>query len=430
LSSTPRPSAVVVVTGSELVRGGKTDANGPFLARELTRLGLDPRRIVLVGDRPDDLADALAEGLAADLCVVSGGLGPTHDDRTVELLAHATGRPLAADEALQREIDAVSRSIAARLGRPYADFEAGVRKQAALPEGAVSLGLAGTAPAVLLDHGPGVAVALPGPPRELQRLWPAVLASEPVRSILRRVAAPRHRVLRFFGVTESAVARALQEDAGERAGLEVTVCAANLEIQVDLYADGDAAADAEAVAGRLRERFAGELFAEDERPVAELVLELLRSRRLTLATAESCTGGLVGARLTAVPGASEAYVGGIVAYANGVKSAGLRVPDAVLEAHGAVSAEAAAAMARGAREALGADVAVAVTGIAGPGGGTPAKPVGLVYIHADSADGELAEELRLPGDREEIRVRATVAALHLLRRLLSRSVTLSRVSPS
>ena len=422
------PRAVVVVTGSELVRGARRDANGPFLADELTRLGLEPARILVVGDRPDELAAAIREGLGADLCVISGGLGPTHDDRTVETLAEAAGRPLVVDERLEREIEDVSRRAAQRLRRPYADFSAGVRKQASLPEGAVSLGLAGTAPAVLLEHDGRVAVALPGPPGELRRLWPRALESEAVRRLLARARPREHRVLRFFGVSESAVARALAEGGGEDVSVEVTVCARDLEIHVDLFVDDGGAAGADALERDLRARFPRELFAEDDRPVEEIVLALARDRGLTLATAESCTGGLVGARLTSVPGASDVYVGGVVAYADAVKLARLGVPEGVLERHGAVSAETAEAMAAGARTAVGADVAVAVTGVAGPGGGTPAKPVGLVFVSVESPDGAATEELRLPGDREAVRTRATVVALHALRRVLTQSTRDSRDS--
>ncbi|HEV3407382.1 MAG TPA: nicotinamide-nucleotide amidohydrolase family protein, partial [Gaiellaceae bacterium] len=204
---------------------------------------------------------------------------------------------------------------------------------------------------------------------------------------------------------------------------EVTVCAADLEVHVDVFADGGGAtAAAGRLAEALRARFAEDVYADDERSVAEIVLELCRERGLTLATAESCTGGLVGARLTAVPGASDVYVGGVVAYSNDVKSAHLRVPEDVLASHGAVSAEAAEAMAAGARAAFEADAAIAVTGIAGPGGGTEEKPVGLVFLHAQSPHGAAAERLHLPGDREAVRARATVAALHLFRRLLTQSV--------
>jgi nicotinamide-nucleotide amidase len=423
---TAPPRAIVVVTGSELVRGGRRDANGPFLAEELTRAGLEPARLLVVGDRPDELRSAIAEGLAADLCVISGGLGPTHDDRTVEILAGATGRALVVDERLAIEIEKVSRAVAQRLGRPYADFSAGVRKQASLPDGAVSLGLAGTAPAVLVEHDGRVAVALPGPPNELRRLWEEAVASEAVQRVLARARPREHRVLRFFGPSESAVARALADAGAEQEGVEVTVCARDLEIHVDLFVEQDRSAAADALADALRARFSAELFASDERPVEEIVLALCREQRLTLATAESCTGGLVGARLTDVPGASDAYLGGVVAYSNELKRRALGVPDELLVRHGAVSAETASAMAAGARAALGAAAAVAVTGVAGPGGGTPEKPVGLVYISVQSPDGDSTERFQLPGDREAIRVRATAMALHMLRRLLTQSARLPR----
>ena len=175
-----RPRGFVVVTGSELVRGDRQDRNGPFLAAELLRLGVEPARISIVGDDPEELETALREGLEADLCLISGGLGPTHDDRTVELAAHASGRRLVVDETLEAEIEAISRSVAERLGRPYADFAEGVRKQATLPEGALVVGIAGTAPALALETKAGAAVVLPGPPSELQRLWPRALESAPV----------------------------------------------------------------------------------------------------------------------------------------------------------------------------------------------------------------------------------------------------------
>jgi nicotinamide-nucleotide amidase len=414
----PRPRAVVVLTGSELARGDKPDANGAFLARELTSLGLEPARIVIVGDDPVELEAAVHEALEADVCVLSGGLGPTHDDRTVELLARAAGRALRVDSELVREIEAVSRAVADRLGRPYADFAAGVEKQASLPVGAIALGLAGTAPAVLLERDDRVAVALPGPPNELRRLWPQVLASDAMRRLLHRVDRPRQRVLRFFGPSESAVARALEEAGGERDGVEVTVCAHDLEIRVDLLERDGGAAHAGRLEAALRERFAGDLFAEDERPVAELVLERCRALGLTLATAESCTGGLVAARLTDVPGSSDAYLGGVVAYSNGVKEKRLGVSPAVLERHGAVSAETAAAMAEGARTHLGADAALGVTGVAGPGGGTPEKPVGLVFIAVRTPARAGTERFVFSGDRETVRTRATAQALHALRRHL------------
>jgi nicotinamide-nucleotide amidase len=416
-----RPRAIVVVTGSELVRGERTDRNGPFLASEALRLGLEPARIVIVGDAPDELEAALREGIEADVCLVSGGLGPTHDDRTVEMVARALGRVLHVDGELEQQIESVSRAAAERLQRPYADFQAGVTKQATIPDGALSLGLAGTAPGLLVEHGGKVVVVLPGPPGELQRLWPNALETDAFRTLLSRTQAPGRRVLRFFGVSESAVARALAEAGGDGDGVEATICARDFEIHVDLVVEPGSEARADALETALLPPIERWLYSRDERPIEEHVLSLCRARGLRLCTAESETGGLVAARLTSIPGASDVFAGGVVAYANGVKEAALGVPAALLAAHGAVSAEVAEAMARGARERLGADVAVAVTGIAGPGGGTEEKPVGLVYLHAEGPDGGVARELTFPGDRASIRARSAVLALHLVRRLLTRS---------
>jgi nicotinamide-nucleotide amidase len=416
-----RPRGFVVVTGSELVRGDRNDLNGPFVAGELLQLGIEPSRIVIVGDREDELADALAEGLRADLCVVSGGLGPTHDDRTVELVARTAGVDLELDEALHREIGDISRRFAQRMGRPYVDFEQGVRKQATIPEGASSLGLAGTAPGLVLEAGESVVVVLPGPPGELQRLWAEAVRSEPVRRVLSRARAPQRRLLRFFGASESAVAKALADAGGDGDGVEATICARDFEIHVDLFVQPGAEARADEVSDALVTPLERYLFSRDERRVEELVLDLCREEGLTLATAESCTGGMVAQRLTSVPGSSDAFVGAVVAYADEVKARELGVPAEILARHGAVSAEAAAAMAAGARERLGADIAVAVTGIAGPGGGSDDKPVGLVYVHAEGPSGERSADFVFPGDREGVRRRAAVTALHLLRRLLAQS---------
>jgi competence/damage-inducible protein CinA-like protein len=417
-----RPRAVVVVTGSELVRGERTDRNGPFLAAEALSHGLEPARITIVGDAPAELEAVLREGLEADACLVSGGLGPTHDDRTVELVARAAGLDLVVDEALEQEIEGISRNVAERLRRPYADFAPGVTKQATRPSSAVSIGLAGTAPGLVFQAPSGcVVVVLPGPPGELRRLWPNALASEPMRDLLARTRAPGRRVLRLFGVSESAVARAFEEAGGDGDGVEATICAREFEIHVDLVVEPGAEQRADALESSLAERLEQWLFARDERQVEELVLSLAGARGLRLATAESCTGGMVAARLTEVPGSSASFAGGVVAYADEVKRSELDVPEKLLAEHGAVSEEVAAAMAEGARRRLGADVAVSVTGIAGPEGGTPEKPVGRVYIHASGPDGALFRMLDLPGERRQIRVRATVTALHLLRALLTES---------
>jgi nicotinamide-nucleotide amidase len=416
---TSQPRAVVVVTGSELVRGERTDRNGPFLAAEALSHGLEPARITIVGDAPAELEEVFREGLEADACLVSGGLGPTHDDRTVELLARAAGVELVVDEALEQEIESISRAVAERLHRPYADFAPGVTKQSTRPVTAVSIGLAGTAPGLVFRAPTGcVVVVLPGPPSELRRLWPNALASEPMRELLARTRPPGRRVLRLFGVSESAVARALEEAGGDGGGVEATICAREFEIHVDLLVEPGAEERGEALEAALLERLEQWLFARDERRVEELVLSLAAARGLRLATAESCTGGMVAARLTGVPGSSASFVGGVVAYADDVKRRELGVPEELLAEHGAVSAEVAAAMADGVRGQLGADVAVAVTGVAGPDGGTAEKPVGRVHLHASGPDGSLARMLDLPGEREQIRVRAAVTSLHLLRALL------------
>ncbi len=415
-----RPRAAIVVTGSELVRGERDDRNGPFYAREALSLGLTPERIVIVGDDPEDLEAALRAGSEADVCLVSGGLGPTHDDRTVELVARVAGRPLRVDEDLEARIEGVSRSIADRLKRPYADFAAGVTKQATIPEGADVIGVAGTAPGLVMATDGCVFVVLPGPPSELRRLWPAAVASAPLRAVLDGTRPPGRRVLRFFGLSESAVARALADAGGDGDGVEATICARDFEIHVDLVVEPGAETHGDVLAAALRTPLERFLFSEDERPIAEIVLELCRARELRLATAESCTGGMVAARLTDVPGSSDVVLGGVVAYANEVKTAELGVAEALLTAHGAVSAEVAAAMAAGVRSRLGADVGISVTGVAGPGGGTDEKPVGLVHLHVSSPDGEKGRQFSLPGDREAIRARATVAALHLARTVLTR----------
>jgi nicotinamide-nucleotide amidase len=228
-------------------------------------------------------------------------------------------------------------------------------------------------------------------------------------------------LLRFFGASESAVAKALADAGGDGNGVEATICARDFEIHVDLIVEPGAEARADDLEARLAAPLERHLFARDGRSIAELVLDACRIRGLTLATAESCTGGMVAERLTSVPGASDVFVGAIVAYANGVKERDLGVPREVLEEHGAVSPETAAAMAQGARKRLGADLAVAVTGIAGPAGGTQEKPVGLVYLHVAGPDDSRGVDFLFPGDRGSIRRRATVTALHLVRRFLTPS---------
>jgi nicotinamide-nucleotide amidase len=417
-----RPRAVVVVTGSELVRGERTDLNGPFLARSLLALGLEPTRIHVVGDDPAELEEAVAEAVrTADLVATSGGLGPTHDDRTVQVVAKVAGLGLKVDGELEAEIEGVSRLVAERMKRPYADFQEGVTKQATVPEPSTVIGLAGTAPGLVVEADGTPVVILPGPPPELQRLWPRALEAQQVRRVLDGGTPPLRRTLRFFGPGESQVAQAFQEAGGDGDGLEVTICARSFEIHVDLLAEPAAEPRLLELEAALEQKLGRYLYSTDGRTVEELVLDRCRERGWSLATAESCTGGLIAAGLTAIPGSTDVVTGGIVAYANEVKTSELDVPAALIERHGAVSAEVAEAMARGARERLGVDVAVSVTGIAGPGGGTEEKPVGLVYFHAETPEASRGGSFSFPGDRDSIRRRAVVASLHLLRRLLEQN---------
>ena len=230
-----------------------------------------------------------------------------------------------------------------------------------------------------------------------------------------------HEVVRIYSVPESSVAAVVEAAGGEREGLEIAICARNLEVEVDLFFPAGAEEAAAGVVAALEERFGEAVFARDERPLAAHVLDLARAAGLTIATAESCTGGLVAAALTEIPGSSDVFLGGAVVYANEAKEALVGVPAEVLAAHGAVSEETARAMAAGARKAFGADVAVSITGIAGPDGGTPEKPVGLVHIAVEGPSGTAATEVRLPGSREEVRARAATLALHEVRRLLAHS---------
>ena len=404
------------------MRGERTDLNGPFLARALLELGLEPARIHIVGDDPRELETAVREAIAAaDLVVTSGGLGPTHDDRTVQVVAQVAGLALRVDAELESQIEAVSRMVAERMKRPYADFSDGVTKQARVPEPSVVLGLAGTAPGLVVESDGTPVVILPGPPPELQRLWPRALDVPAVREVLDRAAPPLRKTLRFFGLGESQVAQAFGEAGGDGDGLEVTICARNFEVHVDLVAEPGAEGRMAALETALADRLGRHLYSSDGRSVEELVLDGCRARGWTFGTAESCTGGLVAAAVTALPGSSDVVAGGIVAYSNEIKESALGVPIELLERHGAVSAEVAEAMAAGARERLEVDVAVSVTGVAGPGGGTEEKPVGLVYFHAVTPLGSHGSSFSFPGDRDSIRRRSVVASLHLVRRLLEQS---------
>jgi nicotinamide-nucleotide amidase len=419
--------AGIVVTGTEVLTGRVTDRNGPWLSDRLRELGVDLAFNVIVADRREDVEAALgflaAQGV--ELIVTSGGLGPTADDLTAEVVGAFQRRPMVLDPALEARIAEILRPLMSRW--PHLAPEAILasnRKQAIVPEGATVLDPVGTAPGLVVPPADGagpVVVVLPGPPRELHELWPAAVASQPFRAVLGHVTEYRLRTLRLFGIPESEIAETLRraDEAHGLRGLEITTCLRRGEIEVVTRYEPAAQATYEAFEASVRERHRDTLFSADGRTVDEQVAGLLRERGWTVATAESCTGGLLAGRLSELPGSSDYLLGGVVAYADAAKVAVAGVPAELIERFGAVSTEVAEALADGARARLGADVGVGVTGVAGPGGGSEDKPVGLVCLSVAGPDGaRLTRRTRLPGGRADVRERSTTVALHLVRRLL------------
>lgn len=422
--------AGILVTGTEVLNGIIADRNGPWLSERLRELGVDVAQIAIVGDRPADLASALrymaAEGV--DLIVTSGGLGPTADDLTVEVVAAFQGREIVLDEPLFQRIAEILRPMMRRW--PHLDPEAvlhGNRKQALIPRGATILDPVGTAPGLVVPpadgrEGPTVLV-LPGPPGELQPMWARALTTDALQAALRGAGAYEWRIMRLHGLPESEIAATLR--AAEAAGvaldeLEITTCLRRGEIEVATRFEPAAAATYDAFERFVADRHGRQLFSTDGATVDEQVAQLLAGPPVrTIATAESCTGGLLAARLTERPGSSAYVRGGLVVYANEAKTALAGVDPQLIARVGAVSAEVAEALADGAIERLGSDVGVGVTGIAGPGGATPEKPVGLVYVAVALRDGpRITRRVLLPGGRADVRDRTTTVALPLLRRLL------------
>ncbi len=418
--------AGIVVTGTEVLTGRVPDANGPWLAERLRLLGVDVGRVVVVGDRRDDLADAI-RFLAADhaLVITTGGLGPTADDLTAEVVADVQGLVLRQDDGVADRV----RRIVARLhsergwSAPGDDAEAGVLKQARVPEGARVLEPVGTAPGLVVPpasgDGPPV-VVLPGPPGELRPMWEDAVADPLVAAALTGRTELRQATVRLWGPPEAALAALLRDHAAAPAGrdlddLEVTTCLRDGELEVvTRYAPGSQPAQ-DALEDALLDRFGPAVFSRDGRSVDELVADALRGRRETVATAESCTAGLVAGRLADLPGSSAYLLGGFVTYADAAKTDELGVDADLVARVGAVSPEVARAMAHGARGRLGATYGIGVTGVAGPDGGTAAKPVGLVEVCLSSATGDEARTLRLGGSRAQVRARTVVHCLHLLR---------------
>lgn len=422
--------AGIVVTGTEVLTGRIQDRNGPWIADRLLELGVELAHITICGDRPADIEAQLrfmaTQGL--DLIITSGGLGPTADDMTVEVVARFCERELVLDEVVEGKIaDILKRLMERNTAFDPGTFEsirAANRKQAMVPAGSQVLDPVGTAPGVVVPGRPAV-IVLPGPPRELQPMWRRAIETPAAQQAIAGRTIYRQDTIRMFGLPESGLAETLrgaEESISGFDALEITTCLRRGEIEMVTRYEPDAADAYAQLTKLLRDRHGQQLFSEDGAQVDDLVARLLTGRRI--ATAESCTAGMVAARLTDRAGSSDYVAGGVVAYSNEAKAELLGVDPALIREHGAVSGPVAEAMAAGALRRFGADTAVATTGIAGPGGGTPEKPVGTVcftvMLGAPGAEKRtVTRTLRLPGNRSDIRERSTTVAMHLLRRLLS-----------
>ena len=411
--------AGIVVTGTEVLTGRVTDRNGPWVADRLLELGVELAHITICGDRPADIEAQLRflRSENVDLIVTTGGLGPTADDMTVSTVARFCDRELIVDEAMEAKIAAIVARWMARF--PDMDVEAvraANRKQAMVPDGAAVLDPVGTAPGVVVAGTPTV-IVLPGPPKELQGMWTAALATEEVQQAIAGRTAYRQDTVRMFGVAESGLAETLrtaEQTLPGFPGLEITTCLRRGELEMVTRYEPESEAAYRALMDLVRERHGAAIFSEDGSTVDEQVAGLLAGRQI--ATAESCTAGMLAARLTDRAGSSGYVAGGVVAYANEAKVGLLGVDAALIAECGAVSAEVAEAMAAGALDRFGADTAVAITGIAGPGGGTEDKPVGTVWFCVQVAGGPTVTRcVRVPGERADVRERSTTVAMHLLR---------------
>ncbi len=431
--------AGIVVTGTEILGGRVQDRNGPWMAERLREMGVETAHIVVVGDRPEDMTSSLRflaeEGVG--LICTSGGLGPTADDMTAAVVADFQGRQMYLDEALEAEIAEILKPLLKRW--PTLDHDAvreSNRKQAIVPTGATILAPVGTAPGLVVPptqaQQPTV-VVLPGPPSELQRMWQSAVATDAFRAAIVGATEYRQEMIRLFGVPESELAatlRAIGDEGVDLNQIEVTTCMRRGELEiVSRYEPEDKAIYAALEAG-LRSHHGLALFSDDGSTIDEQVAALLlsspeRSGQAphTIAVAESCTAGLLSARLTEIPGASAYVLGGLIVYSNAAKIALAGVEPSLLESHGAVSVEVAVALAQGAISRLNAEIGVGITGIAGPGGATPTRPVGRICLCVAQRDGgQVVRVIDMPGDRGTIRDRSTTVAMHMIRRLLTGEV--------
>lgn len=420
--------AGIVVTGTEVLTGRVADRNGPWLAEELRQLGVDLAHTVVVGDRPADVHDALAwlAESGVDLIVTSGGLGPTEDDLTADVVADFQGREMRLDQPMEGRIWAILQPSLRRWpDLDEAALRRASRKQAMVPAGATVLEPVGTAPGLIVPPADGdrpTVVVLPGPPRELQPMWRVAVGEPALLAAIAGATEYRQHMLRLFGIPESEIADTMvfaRESGIDLDALEITTCLRRGEVEVVTRYEPGQQATYDAFEAVIRERHPTTLFSDDGTSVDEQVAGLLRASQRTVATAESCTGGLLAGRLTDLAGSSDYVLGGLVVYSNEAKAQLAGVDPALVERVGAVSTEVAEALADGARAALRADVGIGITGIAGPGGGSDDKPVGTVCFSVSDGDGRrLTRRVQLPGGRFDVRDRSTTIGLHLLRRLL------------
>ena len=414
-SRAPRGSLVTV--GNELLYGQTVDTNGAWLGRSLSRLGFEVTRTFTVGDDPHRIQAAVASAMEeADLVLVSGGLGPTPDDLTKAAVAELFGREIRLDDALLEELAVRFRAAG------YDRLPAPNRSQAEVPNGAIVLNNPqGTAPGLGLETDSCLVVMLPGVPRELRGIFEGDLTDLLHRRFAERLEPVQHRIIHTTGVPESRLSELVNPLLPQDMGPVTLAFLPDLRgVDLRLTARGVAAAEGEAWLTRLEDALEPVVsrwrFDAESGDVAEALNAALVGARMTVATAESCTGGLVAKRITDRPGSSEVFVGGVVAYADAIKIEQLGVSPEDLREHGAVSEPVALQMARGVKERFGASNGVGITGVAGPGGGTPEKPVGTVWIALAVGDTAEARMVRLPGDRDAVRERAAQAALGWLHR--------------
>lgn len=405
--------ATLIAVGSELLHLGRADTNGDWLIERMGRLGVALEARCVVEDDPEAIAGLVRHAVGrVSIVVLVGGLGPTEDDRTRDGLARGLDLPLEQDAERLRELEAFFRE----RERPFLPGQA---RQAERPSGAAWLdNPLGTAPGLALHHAGSEIFALPGVPSEMKAMFVAGVAP---RIAARGGRVVARRALKIAGRTEFSVDRELRDLYGGP-GLSVTVLAGGEGIEVHILAEGrdgaEAAARGDEAERRMAERLGADLYGRDDETLASVVGSLLRDQERTLATAESCTAGLLAAEVTRVPGSSAWFRGGLVVYSDDLKEALAGVDPRSLRRHGAVSAEVARELARGARDRCGADYGIGITGIAGPGGGTAEKPVGLVHLALADDRGEDHRRLLQLGDRDLIRRRSVSAALDCLRRRL------------